>query len=312
MHGRNHPTGSKTQDSSNKTASLTKEGPLTRLHEKEIAESRPAATSYSKFFELFPKLNEQAIDLLVRCTEPETALDMLRQALAELNTEKGIKEGMPHYRHKLVSQEQLAAQAILASKHGKGSTPKQLANSTSHGIAGKASANASGSHAPVQKQLSPKVLRSSQTVAVSCFLDGSTESAARQVKASAKQKLGSHGMTGNYSHQLPRRTPAGKRIDNSTKCASSEPSTNLIVSSLKSSLVTTPASPSLAALTQKELKERTRESNLIVCLYYNLACCYQRLGLLEESVEYLELASDQLEDTVQFFEAQEDSIIKSR
>ena len=29
-------------------------------------------------------------------------------------------------------------------------------------------------------------------------------------------------------------------------------------------------------------------------------------------MEYLELASDQLEDTVQFFEAQEDSIIKSR
>ena len=76
--------------------------------------------------------------------------------------------------------------------------------------------------------------------------------------------------------------------------------------------MTTPASPGMATLTQKELKERTRESNLIVCLYYNLACCYQRLGLLEESVEYLELASDQLEDTVQFFEAQEDSIIKSR
>ena len=65
-------------------------------------------------------------------------------------------------------------------------------------------------------------------------------------------------------------------------------------------------------MTQTELKDKTRESNLIVCLYYNLACCYQRLGLLEESVEYLELASDQLEDTIQFFEVQEENIIKTR
>ena len=82
---------------------------------------------------------------------------------------------------------------------------------------------------------------------------------------------------------------------------------------MKSSVITTPKSPSsIIMLTQAELKERTRESNLIVCLYYNLACCYQRLGLLEESVEYLELASDQLEDTIQFFEAQEDNLIKQR
>ena len=57
----------------------------------------------SKFFELFPRLNEQAIDLLGRCSEPETALDMLRQALSEMNSEKGIKEGMPHYKHKLMT-----------------------------------------------------------------------------------------------------------------------------------------------------------------------------------------------------------------
>ena len=71
-----------------------------------------------------------------------------------------------------------------------------------------------------------------------------------------------------------------------------------MASSIKSSHVTTPKSPSMVALTQADLKEKTRESNLIVCLYYNLACCYQRLGLLEESVEYLEYASDQLEDTI--------------
>ena len=103
--------------------------------------------------------------------------------------------------------------------------------------------------------------------------------------------------------------PTGKKVNqSSTKCASSnstcEPSTNNLVSSIKSSLIETPASPALIQppLSQSELKEKTRESNLIVCLYYNLACCYQRLGLLDEAVEYLELASDQLEDTVQFFE----------
>ena len=100
--------------------------------------------------------------------------------------------------------------------------------------------------------------------------------------------------------------PAGKKVNqSSTKAASSnstcEPSTNNLVSSIKSSLIETPASPTTLIqppLSQSELKEKTRESNLIVCLYYNLACCYQRLGLLDEAVEYLELASDQLEDTV--------------
>ena len=128
--------------------------------------------------------------------------------------------------------------------------------------------------------------------------------------ASGKQR--SAIVPSGYSQQIPKGLPAA----GSTKCASSnstcEPSTNNLVSSLKSSLVTTPKSPSIVALTQKELKEKTRDSNLVVCLYYNLACCYQRLGLLEESVEYLELASDQLGDTVAFFEAQEDFIIRSR
>ena len=64
----------------------------------------------------------------------------------------------------------------------------------------------------------------------------------------------------------------------------------------------TPQSGKTPPLTRQELKDKSQESNLIVCLYYNLACCYQRLGLLEESVEYLELASDQLENTVKFFE----------
>ena len=41
-----------------------------------------------------------------------------------------------------------------------------------------------------------------------------------------------------------------------------------------------------------EVKKKTRVSNFIVCLYYNMASCYQRLGLLEEAVEMLEMASD--------------------
>ena len=49
------------------------------------------------FLENFPKLNEQAIELLIRQSEPETALDMLRQALAELNVEKKITDGMQPY-----------------------------------------------------------------------------------------------------------------------------------------------------------------------------------------------------------------------
>ena len=37
-----------------------------------------------------------------------------------------------------------------------------------------------------------------------------------------------------------------------------------------------------------------QEQNMVTCLYYNLACCYHRLGLFEESIEYLELASSSL------------------
>lgn len=36
------------------------------------------------------------------------------------------------------------------------------------------------------------------------------------------------------------------------------------------------------------------------------------MGLHEEAVEYLEHASDQLEDTILYFETQEENIIKSR
>ena len=58
----------------------------------------------ARFAAVFPSLNEQAIELLARQSEPETALDVLRQALAELNAEKKVQEGEPAYIHRLQHQ----------------------------------------------------------------------------------------------------------------------------------------------------------------------------------------------------------------
>ena len=63
----------------------------------ETVEDQVEPNPSNLFLENFPKLNEQAIELLVRQSEPETALDMLRQALAELNAEKKITDGMQPY-----------------------------------------------------------------------------------------------------------------------------------------------------------------------------------------------------------------------
>lgn len=52
-----------------------------------------------------------------------------------------------------------------------------------------------------------------------------------------------------------------------------------------------------------------KENNLATCLYYNLACCYQRLGLLDEAVEYLELSSEKLEQTIEFYGRQEQELV---
>ena len=57
-------------------------------------------------------------------------------------------------------------------------------------------------------------------------------------------------------------------------------------------------------LNEAKTKEIVKEKNLVTCLYYNLACCYQRLGLLEEAVEYLEL-----EETIDFYTKQESALI---
>ena len=42
----------------------------------------------SSFVHMFPKLNESAIEMLARNNEPETALDILKQALNELKVGK--------------------------------------------------------------------------------------------------------------------------------------------------------------------------------------------------------------------------------
>lgn len=50
-------------------------------------------------------------------------------------------------------------------------------------------------------------------------------------------------------------------------------------------------------------------NNLATCLYYNLACCYQRMGLLDEAVEYLELSSNKLDETISFYAKQEQALV---
>ena len=86
-HGRNHELAS----AEHIRSPVSLEGLLQpALQLPSMSGGGATATNKSRFTELFPSLNEQAIDLLVRQSEPETALDMLRQALSELNAEKKI------------------------------------------------------------------------------------------------------------------------------------------------------------------------------------------------------------------------------
>lgn len=48
--------------------------------------------------------------------------------------------------------------------------------------------------------------------------------------------------------------------------------------------------------------EKRLDPNYKATLYYNLACCYQRLGLLEECVDYLELATKSLSVKIEMLE----------
>ena len=59
---------------------------LSSLHKSIVSpQSNP---KIANFIQMFPKLNETAIDMLVRNNEPETALDILKQALSELKLSK--------------------------------------------------------------------------------------------------------------------------------------------------------------------------------------------------------------------------------
>jgi len=49
--------------------------------------------------------------------------------------------------------------------------------------------------------------------------------------------------------------------------------------------------------------------NYKATLYYNLACCYQRLGMLEECVDYLELATKALKANIIALENQESALL---
>jgi hypothetical protein len=51
------------------------------------------------------------------------------------------------------------------------------------------------------------------------------------------------------------------------------------------------------------------DSNYKATLYYNLACCYQRLGMLEECVDYLELATKAMNEKIQTLEDEESSLL---
>ena len=48
--------------------------------------------------------------------------------------------------------------------------------------------------------------------------------------------------------------------------------------------------------------DKALDPNYKATLYYNLACCYQRLGLLEECVDYLELATKSLNLKIEMLE----------
>jgi hypothetical protein len=55
--------------------------------------------------------------------------------------------------------------------------------------------------------------------------------------------------------------------------------------------------------------EKCLDPNYKATLYYNLACCYQRLGMLEECVDYLELATKSLNKKIIMLEEEENSLL---
>jgi hypothetical protein len=51
------------------------------------------------------------------------------------------------------------------------------------------------------------------------------------------------------------------------------------------------------------------DPNYPTTLYYNLACCYQRLGMLDECVDYLELATKSLKQKIENLEEEENALL---
>ena len=51
------------------------------------------------------------------------------------------------------------------------------------------------------------------------------------------------------------------------------------------------------------------DPNYKTTLYYNVATCYQRLGMLEECVDYLELATASLNKKIQMLEEEENGLL---
>lgn len=53
----------------------------------------------------------------------------------------------------------------------------------------------------------------------------------------------------------------------------------------------------------------TIDPNYKATLYYNLATCYQRLGMLEECVDFLEMATKSLEKKIILLEEEENALL---
>lgn len=51
------------------------------------------------------------------------------------------------------------------------------------------------------------------------------------------------------------------------------------------------------------------DPNYKMTLYYNIATCYQRLGMLEECVDFLEMATKSLNQKIAMLEEEENALI---
>ena len=59
----------------------------------------------------------------------------------------------------------------------------------------------------------------------------------------------------------------------------------------------------------KEVGKEIIDPNYKTSLFYNLACCYQRLGMLEDCIEFLEKATLTLDKKIVQIEDEENSLL---